>query len=250
MKLETLLDIFEVEFPRMAALPEDYIGEQVKIKNEIEKVLVTLDITLDVIAQAIEHKADLIVAHHPLFFGDKEELLKNDSFLKAKVELLKQNNIGVFIIHTNADFNSNSIAFVQGIALNLENLEQNNENLSVTGYVKNEKIWPEFLKDVKKLLELEKVEFRSNFNSNSPISKVIIVSGAGGDQIKYDASDALYIIGEVKHHEWVKAAERNIRVLEISHFSEKIFKNMIELVLKNEDIEVMHSEEENGYKII
>jgi len=250
MKLEQLLDIFETEFPRMAAMSEDYIGEQVKIKEDVKKILVTLDITLDVISQAIKSNADLIVSHHPFFFGDKDELLKNDSFLKAKFELLKNNNIGVFAIHTNADFNSNSIAFVQGLALDLENLEQNNENLSVTGYLKDEQEWHSFLKHIKKVLELEQIEFRANFNTNESISKIIIASGAGGDQINYDSSDALYIIGEVKHHEWVKAAERNIRVLEISHFSEKIFKDMIELLLKNEDVEIIKSEEENGYKII
>ena len=201
MQKDKLIEILEEEFPNSAKALEDFVGEQVEIKSEIKKILVTLDITIDIISQAIHNNVDLIISHHPLFFGKKNELLKSDSFLKSKYDLLKQKNIGAFIIHTNADYNPNSIAYAQAVALNLENIRQDNNNLSVSGELKNEEQAINFINDLKKSLELTNIEFRSNFDINRPIKKIKISSGAGGNIVKNINDNTLCIIGEVKHHE-------------------------------------------------
>lgn len=250
MKWEELKEILNEEFPPMSAMAEDFIGEQVSIKETINKVMITLDITLDVIAQAQESGADLIISHHPLFFGDKETLINKDKMLAAKVLLLENSGIGVYVIHTNADFNTNSIAYMQGLALGLEELDQNDGNLSVSGKLKEDKSAFELIQLIKDTLELKDVEFRTNFDLETNVSKVLIASGASGEQINYISDNIVNIIGEVKHHEWVKSRERNIKVIEISHFSEKIFKNIVNVFLEDTPIEVELSEEENGYKVI
>ena len=85
MKKQKLINILEEEFPIMAAYPGDYIGEQIKIKDNIKKILITLDITIDVINQAIINNVDLVISHHPFFFGEKDDLLKKDKvFIKIK----------------------------------------------------------------------------------------------------------------------------------------------------------------------
>ncbi len=250
MKKQKLINILEEEFPVMAATPGDFIGEQVKINEEIRKVIVTLDVTLDVINQSIINSVDLIISHHPLFFGDKNELMKKDKILKSKYELLLKKKIGVFVIHTNADFNPNSIAYMQGLAINLMNIEQNSDNLSIFGELKEEMSAKELSDLIKRELELTTVEFRSNFNIDYNVKKILISSGAGGSEIDVNNSEVVNIIGEVKHHEWVMANERGLKVLEISHFSEKIFKSIVKIFLEKESIKVILSEEENGYKII
>lgn len=253
MKKEELIEILNEEFPPTSAMIEDFIGEQVEIKKNINKILVTLDLTIDVISQAIEKNVDLIISHHPLFFGDKDDLLKNDSFLKSKYDLLKKKNIGVFVIHTNADFNTNSIAYMQGLALDLNQLDQNNENKSVTGTLTKSTNALEFINFVKDTFELKDVEFRTNFDLEQKIKKVTIASGAAGDAIDFNDFKTVNVIGEVKHHEWVKANELNINIMEISHYSEKIFKNIIKLFLEKNDLknlDIFISKEKNGYKII
>ncbi len=249
MKWVDLKEILDNEFPPMAAdLEFDHIGEQLPVKEEIRKVMVTLDITIDVIAQAQEKGVDLIISHHPLIFGDIDEVLDTDHLTNAKYQLLLKSGIGVYIIHTNADFNPNSIAYMQGLALNLVDLEQGNENRYVTGKLKEPMNSKELINTIKELLELEDVEFRSNFDLEEMITNVLIASGAAGSSINYN-SEAVNIIGEVKYHEWVRAKETGAKVIEISHFSEKIFKNIIEVFLDKQEIEVYLSEEKNGYKI-
>lgn len=238
------------EFPPEAAEYEwDCIGEQVTIKEEISRVMVTLDITIDVIAQAQSNNIDLIISHHPLVFGEREEVLENDKLTNAKVQLLENSNIGVYVIHTNADFNPNSIAYMQGLALGFESIEQGNENRYVIGKLKDEMIASEFIDFLKGVLELRDVEFRSNFRLEEGVKRFLIASGAGGSSIEYNNPDMINIIGEVKHHEWVKANETGAKILEISHYSEKIFKNIVQVLLHDEEIEVKLSEEKNGYKI-
>lgn len=249
MKWIELKEILDNEFPPESAEYEwDCIGEQTKIKDEINKVLVTLDVTVDVIAQAQDHGVDLIIAHHPLIFGDLDEVLEKDPMTNAKYQLLHKSGIGLYIIHTNADFNPNSIAYMQGLALGLENLEQSPNNRYVTGDLKEKLPASDFMDILKEVLELKDVEFRSNFDITEIVSSLLIASGAGGDNITFD-SEYVNIIGEVKYHEWVKAAESGAKVIEISHYSEKIFKNIVSVFLDEKDIEVIMSEEQNGYKI-
>lgn len=249
MKWENLKEILDNEFPPSAAEYEwDYIGEQVKIKDEIYKVMVTLDVTIDVIAQAQENNVDLIISHHPLIFGDVDDILGKDNFINAKYQLLNKANIGLYVIHTNADFNPNSIAYMQGLALNIIDLEQGDENKFVFGKLQNPTNAATLMQNIKDLLELNDVEFRSNFDIEDMVESVLIASGAGGSNIEHN-SEVVNIIGEVKHHEWVKASETGAKIIEISHFSEKIFKNIVEVLLNDEDLDVILSEEKNGYKI-
>lgn len=250
MKWTELKEILDEEFPKESAYTEDFIGEQIKIKSEVENIMVTLDVTLDVIAQAQEKNIDLIISHHPLFFGDKEEILNNDFLAKSKNELLKKLEIGLYVIHTNADFNPNSIAFMQGLAIGLDNIEQSENNEYITGEFKKPLAGYEIIEKIKSTLELNDVEFRSNFDLEKSFSKLLIASGAAGDVIKHNDMDLLNIIGEIKHNHWVKSLELGTNVLEISHYSEKIFKNIVEVFLDKENVKVHIAKEENGYKII
>ena len=50
--------------------------------QKIEKMLLTLDVTMEVIAEAVEKEAKLIVAHHPLMFKPLKNLrMDNQSAL-------------------------------------------------------------------------------------------------------------------------------------------------------------------------
>ncbi len=249
MKWEKLKEILDNEFPPMAAdLEWDFIGEQVKIKDEVNRIMVTLDVTIDVIAQAQEKGVDLIISHHPLIFGNMEEVLLEDKLTNAKYQLLVNSGIGLYAIHTNADFNPNSIAYMQGLALNLKDLEQSADNKHVVGNLEEPLHASSLIDLIKSTLELNDVEFRSNFDLEETVEEVLIASGAGGSEIRYK-DNIVNIIGEVKHHEWVRAKETGTRIIEISHYSEKIFKNIVDVFLEKENIEVYLSEEENGYKV-
>jgi putative NIF3 family GTP cyclohydrolase 1 type 2 len=143
----------------------------------------------------------MIITHHPLFFGDPTEIIAEDPLLSASIQLLVAKKINVFVIHTNADFNGNSIAFNQALALDLVNPIQINENHAIVA------LWPNMpqLRDVLELIR-EKLSldyaFRTNIELTNTIENVIIGSGAAGDLVNnFETANKLLIVGEMKHHE-------------------------------------------------
>jgi dinuclear metal center YbgI/SA1388 family protein len=70
--------------------------------NAVSKALITLDVTEKVIDEAISKKCQLVIAHHPLIFGNISKIRSDDSIGKCIIKAIK-NNISIYAIHTNFD---------------------------------------------------------------------------------------------------------------------------------------------------
>lgn len=252
MKWIDIKEILDEQFPAEGAIPGDIIGEQYPCPEEVTKIITTLDVTLDVIAQAKEFGAEVIISHHPFYWGeDRQEALSKNFVLKAIDELLTKEGIGLYTAHTNADYAPNSLAFMQALALDLINVDQNDQNLSVTGYLPEPRPLSELVELFRERFELKDFPFRTNVDPITKISKITFASGTAGEYgIVLTDNEALHVIGEIKHHEWVQGKQAGVKILELTHFSETIFKSMVKVLLNDEDVEVILSKEENGYKII
>ena len=68
----------------------------------VKKALLALDITDDVIAEAVELRAQLIVSHHPLIFTPLRHATTDD-LAGRKVLTLAQHGISTICMHTNLD---------------------------------------------------------------------------------------------------------------------------------------------------
>lgn len=89
--------------PRRLAESWDNVGLQVgSYKKEIQRVLLTLDVTEEVINEAIEKNADMIISHHPFIFGGVKSICTDEpkGALLAKVI---QHHIVIYAAHTNLD---------------------------------------------------------------------------------------------------------------------------------------------------
>jgi dinuclear metal center YbgI/SA1388 family protein len=89
--------------------------------QEISKVLTCLDVTLEVVEEAIENDCELIVAHHPLIFQSIDRINPTNEQGKIIFKLIK-NDIALIAAHTNLDAALDGVSFVLGKQLNLENL--------------------------------------------------------------------------------------------------------------------------------
>ena len=65
-------------------------------------IITSLDATEEVIAEAIEKKCNLIVAHHPIIFGGLKKITGKNYVEKAVIAAIK-NDIAIYAIHTNLD---------------------------------------------------------------------------------------------------------------------------------------------------
>jgi len=81
----------------------DNVGLILGHKDQVVKrILVTLDITQDVVEEAIAKDVDLILCHHPLVFKPVKAILQHIGPGKLIYPLI-QNNIAVLTAHTNLD---------------------------------------------------------------------------------------------------------------------------------------------------
>lgn len=87
------------------ALQESYDNCGLIVGNksvEATGALITLDVTEQVVDEAIERKCNLIIAHHPLIFKGIKKLNGNNWTERTIIKAIK-NDIAIYAIHTNLD---------------------------------------------------------------------------------------------------------------------------------------------------
>ena len=79
--------------------------------QEVSKALITLDVTNEVVEEAIANNCDIIIAHHPIIFKGLKRLVGNTMTEKLVIKAIK-NDINLYAVHTNLD---NVLGGVNGI---------------------------------------------------------------------------------------------------------------------------------------
>ena len=66
VSFDKFTEIVEMAAPLACAYPWDNSGRNVRVTDTVHKVMIALDVTEQVIAQAEEQGCDTILSHHPL----------------------------------------------------------------------------------------------------------------------------------------------------------------------------------------
>ncbi|MET1013627.1 MAG: Nif3-like dinuclear metal center hexameric protein [Paenisporosarcina sp.] len=125
-----LIQLFESWSPKSFALDEDPIGLQIgQLNRTVHQVLVTLDVTPDVVQEAIDKNCQLIIAHHPPIFRPLKNL-RTDTFAGKIMELCLKHDITVYAAHTNLDVAKGGVNDLLAEALQLQNIQILDETFS------------------------------------------------------------------------------------------------------------------------
>ena len=103
MKLKEITSYLENLAP--LSLQESYDNAGLIVGNnndEISSVLIALDVTEEVIDEAIAKKAELIVSHHPIVFAGLKTFTGANYVERCVIKAIK-NNISIYAAHTNLD---------------------------------------------------------------------------------------------------------------------------------------------------
>lgn len=122
MKIKDLTNYLETIAP--LSLQESYDNAGLIIgspEKEISKALITLDITPDVMEEALSSGCDLIIAHHPLIFKGIKKL-NGGNMVEDLVIRAIQNDLAVYAIHTNLDNVSEGVNAMLAKKLGLKNI--------------------------------------------------------------------------------------------------------------------------------
>lgn len=233
---------------------DDYDNSNINIgskSHEVKKVLVTLDITNDVVNEAISNQVDLIVAHHPVIFNPLKQIDEDTGDGYNLVNLIK-NDIAVLAVHTNYDRSESGM----NTSL-LELLTANNIEISEKANYLAIGEYDGISLDALCALIKEKLDYhiiRYAGNEDVVINKVGIIGGSGGeyqfiDIVKEEDVD-VYITGDTKSSRARYAKENNVNLIDVSHNIESIFIDKFFDLLSSFDLEVIKSEVETNPYIL
>lgn len=99
--------------------------------SSVTKILVCLDVTEAVVAEAIEKNCELIVSHHPLIFNKVSSINPTNEQGRIIYRMI-QNNIALLAAHTNLDAALDGVSFVLANNLGLDNLQFLDKQFSVS----------------------------------------------------------------------------------------------------------------------
>ena len=103
MKCRVIIKKLEVLSPKEYAMEWDNVGLLGgKEESEVNRILLALDPTLEVIQKAVEVKADLLITHHPLLFSPIKRITTKDA-IGLKLFLLMEHGISCYAMHTKFD---------------------------------------------------------------------------------------------------------------------------------------------------
>ena len=102
-KVFDIAKIMEELAPSASAEKWDNVGLLLgDYSHLVKKIMVCLDVTRNLVDEAISKNADLIITHHPLIFEPLKNIRIND-YQGELIHLLIKNNMSVYCAHTNLD---------------------------------------------------------------------------------------------------------------------------------------------------
>lgn len=194
--------------------------------NGIGKVLVALDITDEVIDEAISIGAELIVSHHPIIFEPMKAVLYSDLGGKKIIKLIK-NNISAICMHTNLDIAEGGVndalmsALHASVSGYLEYTGTDSDGVKHgcgrVGELEREMPLPEFLSICKAELNCNGLRYH---DAGLKVKKLAVMGGSGGSEVelaKRLGCDT-YVTSDIKYNNFLDAKELGINLIDADHF--------------------------------
>lgn len=184
---------------------------------EVKKVLVSLDVTEEIVDYAIDRGFDLIISHHPLIFRPLSHVTE-ENHISRKVVKLIANAISVFSFHTRADRAKGGVNDRLAEILELVNpVPFGEDGLGRIGTLNEEYELEVFADALKLALGADSIKVSDGYNT---VKKVAVVGGDGKDFV----ADALkmgadtYVSGRLSYNVMEEAAEMGINLIEAGHY--------------------------------
>jgi len=217
-------------------------------KSDVTGILTSLDVTQEVVNEAIAQNCNLIVAHHPIIFK-RISSINPDTDQGSLIYALIQNGINVLAVHTNLDAAQNGVSFVLAGKLNLQNVrilsfhdEERSRGYGCLGNLSSPVSQQDFLDLVCTHLGTDSVRFAG---SSTTIHKVAVCGGTG-ISLASDASRSeadAFVTADIKYHEFFDFP--NLLKVDAGHYETEIHiaKHLqTELSKKFQDIPVKTSQ--------
>ena len=199
-------------------------------QGSVERVMTCLTVTPESVAEAIERRAELIVAHHPLPFRPLKRLTR-DTTAGGMLLDLARNGIAVYSPHT--CFDSASQGINQSIAerLGLERIQplrpfdSDPDDLGSgrRGVYSSPRSIEEWTRSVASLFGIQGVHRVAE--PDAPVRKVAVACGAAGEFLSTAAhfDCDTFLTGETNFHTCLEAKAQGISMVLTGHYASERF---------------------------
>ncbi len=185
--------------------------------QDVARVLVTLDVTEEIVDFAIASHFDLIVSHHPLIFKPLSAVTE-DNHVARKIIKLLDNGVSVFSFHTRLDKVAggvndqlcdilgmyDTVPFGEGFLGRIGNMDEKME-------------LEDFVYKLKQSIGADMIRYSDAFN---PVSRVAVVGGDGKSYVRDAIASGAdtFISGRIGYNMMEEAAELGINLIEAGHY--------------------------------
>ena len=223
--MATVRDIEQAIFrwaPKETAMLGDNVGHLVGEPNRsVERVLVALDITPDVVREAVDGGYDLIVSHHPVMnctWSPVQTVRDDDQQGRMLIDMIR-GNVSAICMHTNLDAAVGGVNDVLAACLGLSDVSvmEDGEGVVRTGCLDRENTLQEFICKVKSALQTNGIRY---VDGGKPVSRVAVGGGACGEFFSAAAAHGCdtFVTADVKYNQFLDAKELGLNLIDAGHY--------------------------------
>ena len=205
--------------PRDLAMDWDNVGHLVgRPEKEVHSVLIALDITPEVVSEAVERGADLIVAHHPLINCKWHALqqVREDDRQGWIIAQLLRHDISAICMHTNLDAAVGGVNDALAEKLGLQDIQVlTEEKIGRFGVLNGQLPLVDFVHSVIKLLGCNGARYK---DCGKPVHRVAVGGGACGDYISraIELRCDTFVTSDLRYNDFLDTRELNL--IDAGHF--------------------------------
>ena len=215
-----VMDAMNEIAPKELALEWDHVGLMIgDVRERVKGVLLALDVNHAAVDAAIDSEANMIIAHHPLFFKPLKEI-DYGTARGSLVRKLVKNDIHVFAAHTNLDLAKQGVnqALAKELGLVMPMTLQGAE-VGICGSVGSQET------SLMMYAELVKAKLGAsgvimNTDEDRPVSRVFLQGGAFEEEsipTLINANVEVVVTGEMKHHIMMELEDCGIAAIVAGH---------------------------------
>ncbi|MCM1005800.1 MAG: Nif3-like dinuclear metal center hexameric protein [Prevotella sp.] len=214
--------------PRRLQESYDNAGLQVGDPQQtVSGVILCLDVTTDILNEAVKRRCNMIVSHHPVLFGGMKHITPEDERGQIIISAISH-GVAIYAAHTNLDRTWEGVSYEIARSLQLTDMtvlcpdaKDPTKGLGIIGNV-SPKPALSFLRQIKEAFNVECLRY-SRTMPKLTIRKVAVCGGAGASLI-HDAVERgadIMVTGDVKYHDFTTFAGR-ILIADIGHYESEI----------------------------
>ena len=223
MKVRDITAVIEAFAPLSLQESYDNAGLIVgRADDEVHKALLAVDVTEEVLAEAVAEGCDMVITHHPIVFHAMKRFNSATQTERCVEEAIRR-GIVLYAAHTNLDSTPNGMSWRVAEMLGLHGVEVlQPTNAEGAGFgVVGELVEPMPSEDfMRKVMDVFDVKALRHGDIVKPqISKVAICTGSGGsliDEARKSGAD-LYLTADLRYNDFMRH-ENAIILADMGHF--------------------------------